>query len=259
MLLENKVAIVSGIGPGVGQAVALACAREGANVVLGARTEERLQELAKEIESRGGKVAYRPTDIRKEDDCTALARTAVESFGGVDVLVNNAFWHGRMGEMADMPLDMWRKAFETNLIGSLQMTRAVTPSMTERGGGSVVMVNTLAARQAYEEEAPYAASKGALLTAARSLARNLGPSGIRVNSVLPGPIWGPSLEWWFAEQARERGVTPEEFYASEASGTALRHIPTSEEVAEVILFFASDLSKAVTGQTLDVNAGSYFA
>jgi len=258
MLLENKVAIVSGIGPGVGQAVALAFAREGANVVLGARTEERLTELAAQIEAGGGKVAFRPTDIRKEEDCLALAAAATEAFGGVDVLVNNAFWHGRMGEMAEMPLDMWRKAFETNLIGSLQMTRAVTPSMTERGGGSIVMVNTLAARQGYDEEGPYAASKGALLTAARSLARNLGPSGIRVNSVLPGPIWGPSLEYWFGELAKDRGVTPEEVYTSEASGTSLRHIPTSEEVADAIVFFASDLSKAVTGQTLDVNAGSYF-
>ena len=258
MLLEGKVAIVSGIGPGVGRAVALAFAREGADVVLGARTEDRLAELAKEIEAAGRRVAHHPTDIRKEEDCAALAETAVTAFGGVDVLVNNAFWHGQLGEMAEMPPDMWRKAFETNVLGSLAMTRAVAPSMEARGGGSVVMVNTLAARQGYDEEAPYAASKGALLTTARSLARNLGPKGIRVNSVLPGPIWGPSLEWWFAQLAKERGVTPEDVYTDESSRTSLRHIPTSEEVAEVILFFASDLSKAVTGQTLDVNAGSYF-
>src|SRR3989442_5528159 len=93
MLLENKVAIVSGIGPGVGQAVALAFAREGADVVLGARTEARLAELAAEIEASGRRVAYRPTDIRKEEGCLALAETAIEAFGAVDVLVTNAFWH----------------------------------------------------------------------------------------------------------------------------------------------------------------------
>jgi NAD(P)-dependent dehydrogenase (short-subunit alcohol dehydrogenase family) len=258
VLLEGKVAIVSGIGPGVGRAVALAFAREGANVVLGARTEERLTELAAEIEASGRRVAYRATDIRREDDCHALAATAVEAFGGIDILVNNAFWHGPMGPMEEATPEAWRKAFETNVLGSLAMTRAVVSSMTERDGGSVVMVNTLAARQAYEEEAPYAASKGALLTTARSLARSLGPKGIRVNSVLPGPIWGPSLEWWYAELAKERGVAPQDVYDDEASRTCLRHIPTSEEVAEAVLFFASDLSRAVTGQSLDVNAGSYF-
>src|SRR5205823_5557570 len=107
------------------------------DVVLGARTEDRLAELAAEIEASGRRVAYRATDIRKEDDCRALARTAIEAFGGVDVLVNNAFWHGPLGEMSEMPGDMWRKAFETNVLGSLTMTRAVVPSMTERGGGSV--------------------------------------------------------------------------------------------------------------------------
>jgi NAD(P)-dependent dehydrogenase (short-subunit alcohol dehydrogenase family) len=258
VLLEDRVAIVSGIGPGVGRSVAVAFAREGANVVLGTRSEERLAEVAAEVEAVGAKTAFRPTDVRKEEDCRALAETAVEAFGGVDVLVNNAFWHGPIGEMAEMPPDMWRKAFETNVLGSLAMTRAVVPSMTERGGGSVVMVNTLAARQGYDEEAPYAASKGALLTTARSLARNLGPHGIRVNSVLPGPIWGPSLEWWYGELAKERGVTPDVVYTDEASRTSLQRIPTSDEVAAAVLFFASDLSKAVTGQTLDVNAGSYF-
>ena len=258
MLLEGRVAIVSGIGPGVGRAVALAFAREGADVVLGARTEERLQELAKEIEARGRRVAYRATNIRYDDQCLALAETAVETFGGIDVLVNNAFWHGPMGSIHSMDPDAYRKAYETNVIGSIAMTNACVPSMSDRGGGSVVMVNSLAARQGWDDEAPYAASKGGLLTAARALARSLGPSGIRVNSILPGPIWGPSLKYWFGELAKERGVTPEEVYATEASRTSLRHIPTSDEVADAILFFASDLSKAVTGQTLDVNAGSYF-
>jgi len=258
VLLGGKVAIVSGIGPGVGQAVALAFAREGADVVLGARTEERLKELAVRIEQQGGRVAYLATNIRHEDQCRALAEAAIEAFGGVDVLVNNAFWHGPMGDMKEAPPAAYRKAFETNVLGSLAMSNAVIPSMKERGGGSIVMVNTLAARQGWDDEAPYAASKGALLTASRALARSVGPNGIRVNSVLPGPIWGPSLEYWYAELAKERGVTPEDVYTDQAARTSLRHIPTSEEVADAVLFFASDLSKAITGQTLDVNAGSYF-
>jgi NAD(P)-dependent dehydrogenase (short-subunit alcohol dehydrogenase family) len=130
--------------------------------------------------------------------------------------------------------------------------------MKEAGHGSIVFINTLSARQGWMEEGAYATSKGGLLTAARALARELGPYGIRVNSFLPGHIWGPSLEWWFEKLAEERGVTPQDVYDEVATGMALGRIPTSDEVADAVVFFASDLSSAVTGQTLDVNAGQYF-
>ena len=258
MLLEDKVVVVSGIGPGVGRAVALACAREGANVVLGARTEERLRGVAEEIEGRGRKVAWRITDISDEAQCRALADTARESFGRIDALVNNAFRHQRMRPIAGTSRETFLKTFETNVLGSLAMTLAVVPSMKEQGGGSIVFVNTLSARQGWMEEGAYATSKGGLLTAARALARELGPANIRVNSVLPGHIWGPSLEYWFGELAKERGVSPQDVYDDVAKDMALRRIPTSEEVADAVVFLASDLSSGVTGQTLDVNAGQYF-
>jgi NAD(P)-dependent dehydrogenase (short-subunit alcohol dehydrogenase family) len=163
-----------------------------------------------------------------------------------------------MGPVENTPLETFRKTFEVNVLGSLTMTRAVIPTMKEQRAGSIVFVNTLSARQGWMEEGAYATSKGGLLTAARALARELGPHGIRVNSVLPGHIWGPSLQWWFGELAKERGVTPQDVYDDVAKDMALRRIPTSEEVADAVVFFASDLSKAVTGQTLDVNAGQYF-
>ena len=258
MLLEDRVAIVSGVGPGVGRSVALALAREGANVVLGARTEERLREVGDEIEGLGRKVIWRVTDITSEHNCRALADSARESFGRIDVLVNNAFRHQKMAPIEATSPNAFRRAFEVNVLGSLAMTRAVIPTMKEAGRGSVVFVNTLSARQGWMEEGAYATSKGGLLTAARALARELGPFGIRVNSVLPGHIWGPSLEWWFGELAAERGVTPEDVYDEVARDMAMKRIPTSDEVADAVVFFASDLSSAVTGQTLDVNAGQYF-
>jgi NAD(P)-dependent dehydrogenase (short-subunit alcohol dehydrogenase family) len=105
---------------------------------------------------------------------------------------------------------------------------------------------------------PYAATKAGMLVAARVLAREVGPEGIRVNSVVPGYVWGPNLRWWFKQLAQERGITPEEVYEEVASGMALRRIPTSEDVANAILFLASDLASGITGESLDVNGGRWF-
>ncbi|OWY60384.1 hypothetical protein B7486_69465 [cyanobacterium TDX16] len=117
----------------------------------------------------------------------------------------------------------------------------------------------MSARRINEEFGIYAATKNAVLSTVRTLALELGKDGIRVNSVLPGYIWGDSVEWYFKFLAEEKGITPQEQYDSVASETALHHLPTSAEIADSVLFFASPLSRVVTGQTLDVNGGHYFA
>ena len=124
--------------------------------------------------------------------------------------------------------------------------------------GSIVMINSMSMRIIEPHFGSYAASKGALLKVAQTMAKELGTSVIRVNSVVPGYIWGPALERYFADLARQRGTTPAAVYAEVASRTALGRIPTSDDVAAAVVFFASDLSRAVTGQALDVNAGHYF-
>ena len=130
--------------------------------------------------------------------------------------------------------------------------------MREQGGGSIVMVNSMIVRVPQPRMGVYAASKGALLAATQALAQEVGVHGIRVNSVVPGYIWGPSLEAWFAQQAQQRGVDPQVVYDEVAAQTALRHLPTSAEIADAVVFFASDLARAVTGQSLDVNGGHFF-
>jgi NAD(P)-dependent dehydrogenase (short-subunit alcohol dehydrogenase family) len=257
-LLEGRVAIVVGVGPGIGHDTAVAFAREGARVVLGARTEERLIQVAEEIGATGGSVAWRPTDVTDEEQCAALVRTAVERFGRIDVLVNNAFVQPPIETIEDNTLETWRTAFEVNLFGAVAMTKAVLPAMKNQHSGSVVFVASMSARRVQVGFGPYAASKNALLSAARTLAKELGPDGIRVNSVLPGYVWGPSLKWWFKQLAKERGRTREEVYEEVAAETSLRRLPTPAEVADAILFLASDLSRGITGQSLDVNAGHWF-
>ena len=256
MLLAGRVGIVSGIGPGLGRAIALALAREGTDVVLAARTAPALEDVAAEVRAAGRRALAVPTDVTRPEQCRQLAEAAHDAFGRIDVLVNNAFRSGPYEPVEQASLEDWRKVFDVNLFGTLALCQAVIPFMKARGG-SIVMINSMSMRVIEPRFGGYAASKGALLTAAQTMAKELGASGIRVNSVVPGYIWGPALERYFADLARQRGTTPEAVYAEVASRTALGRIPTSD-VAAAVVFFASDLSRAVTGQALDVNAGHYF-
>lgn len=258
MLLQNRVAIVSGIGPGMGRDISIALAREGADVVLAARGADKLAAVADEVRALGRRAVAVPTDIARADDCRRLVDAAVAELGRVDVLVNNAFKGGVEPLFADADLAEWRKVFDVNVFGSLQLTQAVVPLMRRQGGGSIVFINSMSMRVIEPRFAGYASSKGALMIAAQSLARELGPDKIRVNSVVPGYIWGAALEGYFASLAAQQGVTPQAVYDQIAARTALRHIPTSAEIADAVLFFASDLSRVVTGQALDVNGGHHF-
>jgi len=258
VLLENKVAIVSGIGPGMGRDISLAFAREGAKLALAARSPGKLEKVLAEVRAAGAEAIAVPTDITKPEDCARLAAAAQAAFGRVDVLVNNAFHQGHYVLVESADLEKWRAPFEVNVLGTLRLTQQVIPLMKKQGGGSIVMINSMVIRDVLPTMADYAASKAALMAATQGLARELGPSQIRVNSVVPGYIWGPSLQWYFGDQAKRRGITPQQVYDEVAAQTALRHLPTSEEIAPAVLFFASDLSRVITGQSLDVNGGHVF-
>lgn len=258
MLLENRIAIVSGIGPGMGRDISLTFAREGADVVLAARRAENLEEVAAEVRALGRRALCVPTDIARAEDCARLAEATLREFGRVDVLVNNAFKGPSFKRFEDEDLAAWRQVFDVNVFGSLQLTQAVLPAMKEQGGGSIVFINSMSMRVIEPTHGGYASSKGALMTAAQVLAKELGRYRIRVNSVVPGYIWGPSLQGYFALLARQQGTTPEAVYESVASQTALHEIPDSAAISGAVLFFASDLSRAVTGQALDVNGGHFF-
>ena len=258
MLLEDRIVLVSGIGPGVGAEVALAAAREGADVVLAARSAAMLEETAAGVRARGRRAVAVPTDVTDPAQCRRLVEAARGEFGRIDVLVHNAFLSNPVALVEQADLDDWRRIFEVNLFGAIRLTQLVAPLMRAQRRGSIVFVNSMSIRVIEPMMGGYAASKGALLTAARTLAKELGPDGVRVNSVVPGYIWSAKMEAYFRRLAADRGVPYEAVHEDVASRTALHHIPDSAEVADAVVFFASDLSRAVTGQSLDVNGGHYF-
>jgi NAD(P)-dependent dehydrogenase (short-subunit alcohol dehydrogenase family) len=256
MLLEDKVVVVSGIGSGLGRAIAVRCARAGADVVLAARTESRLAEVAKEVAHLGRRAVTVPTDVTDEQASASLVGCATDSFGRVDALVNNAFAMPPITDLAKVDLDAVRASFETNVYAALRLTRLFAPELSKTRG-SAVMINSAVLRHSRRGFGPYKMTKASLLALAQSLATELGPRGIRVNSVAPGYIWGDNLKFYFAYLARQRNVSPEQVYEETAATVDLRKLPEPEEIADAVVFLISDLARAITGHCLDVNGGEY--
>ncbi len=257
-LLSGKVCVVSGVGPGLGRRADTALASHGADLVLVARRLTTLDEVMAEVSALGARATTVPTDITDPDACARLMAAGVEEFGGIDVLVNNAFRFDAFQSFEDVDLAQWRKIMDTNLFGSLQMTRAALPAMRARGGGSVVMVASMVTRQPQPAQGGYAISKGALLTATKVLAYELGPSKVRVNAVVPGWMAGPSVDIYIDMTSTGRGVEPQVVADELNARVPLGRIPSDEDVAGSIVYLASDLSSAMTGEALETNGGEIF-
>ncbi|KMO79642.1 short-chain dehydrogenase [Mycolicibacterium chubuense] len=257
-MLENKVVVISGVGPALGTTLARRCALEGADLVLAARTVERLEGVAAEIDRIGRRAVSVGTDITDEAQVTNLVEKSLEAYGKVDVLINNAFKVPSMKPLAKTSFEHIRETFELTVLGALRLIQGLTPALTETKG-SVVNVNSMVVRHSDPKQGAYKMAKSALLAMSQSLASELGTQGIRVNSVLPGYIWGGTLQGYFEHQAGKYGTTVEEIYKAAAVNSDLKRLPTEDEVASAILFMASDLSSGITGQALDVNCGEYKA
>ncbi|MFB6819492.1 SDR family oxidoreductase [Streptomyces sp. NPDC056347] len=256
MLLAGKTVVVSGVGPGLGHRVAAAVVRDGGNAVLGARTAAGLDRSAAEIDPDGLHTARLSTDITDEARCEALAALAVERFGRIDAVVHVAALDRHFGGIEDADFAAWQSVLDVNLLGTLRMTRACLPALKERGG-AVVIIGTQSAVAAPTQvrQAAYAASKGALTSAMYSLAQELGPHRIRVNTVLPGWMWGPPVQAFVRDTARREKVPEAEVLGRLTERMALPEPATDGDVAEAVVFLASDRARAITGQSLLVNAG----
>src|SRR5947208_2717020 len=214
MLLDNKVAIVSGVGTGLGQANARALAREGATVVLAARNADYLAEVQKEIENAGGRAIAVPTNIVDAEQVDNLIRRTIDELGQIDVLVNNAFRMDTFKQFDEVDFTHWRKIFEVNVWGALGLTQACVPHLVtaaaEHGDASIVFIISMSMRKIRALEGGYSASKAAIQTAAKTMAVELGPQHVRVNCVAPGWIGGPNVETFLGWESESRGITRDE-------------------------------------------------
>ena len=256
MLLEGTTMIVSGVGPGLGREIAEAAGREGANVVIGARTEANLKAAADAIDPSGERVAWRVTDITRSEDCDALVDLAVSRFGGLDSLCNCAALDTLFGGLEGADWDGWRATFDVNVFGTLRMTEAAIPHLKSRGG-SIVFIGSQSSYWPQVMQMAYASSKGALTTAMYYLAKELGPAKIRVNTVVPSWMWGPPVEGYVNMMAEQQGVPADQVKQGIANQMMLQEIPADGDIAESVVFLASDRARMITGQALMVNAGDF--
>ncbi|MGW0174423.1 SDR family oxidoreductase [Rhodococcus sp. NPDC003322] len=253
-MLDGKVVVVSGVGEGLGRSVAVRSALAGARVVLAARTESRLTEVADEIRELGGTALSVPTDLTDDASVTNLADAALAEFGAVDTVVHNAFVQPPHERLLDAEFESVRQGLDINLLAALNLTRKLAPAL-EKSEGSIVVINSMVLRNQLPNFGAYRVQKAGLLALARSLSVELGPMGVRVNSVAPGYIWAHRVKAMVQKQAEQRGVDPAEVYAEIAADTDLRRLPEPDDIANAVIFLASDLARAITGQCLDVNCG----
>lgn len=258
MILLGKVAVVSGVGPGLGRSIALAMAREGASVVMGARTEATLQGVAAEIESAGGAASWLRTDISSPQDCRNLIDHAVARYGQVDILVNSGHHKGDFTLCEESDVDGWHEVFSVNLYGPVRLIQAALPVMKAQRDGRIINVNSGAVISSNPGLGAYSASKSGLASVTKTLAQEVGRAGVRVNGIYVSSMIGDNILEFGAGEAERLGVSVDEWLAAKSAREfALGTMPFPDDVADVAVFLASDQSRCLTGQILSANNGQW--
>ncbi len=249
MRLAGKVALITGGTSGIGRATALLFAREGARVAIVGRSEERGRQVVAEIRARGWEALFVPGDVRVADDCRRVVEETVRAFGRLDVLFNNAgvFVPNSVVECSE---EEWDLQLDVNLKGAFLMSKYALPVMIAQGSGVIIHNASGWGLVGGDRAAAYCAAKGGLVLLTKAMAIDHGPQGIRVNCVCPGDTDTPML----LEDARMRGLSWEAYLAA-ASSRPLGRIGKPEEVAQAVLFLASDEACYITGAVLAVDGG----
>ena len=256
-LLQDRVVVLAGYGPGLGTALAQRSVEEGARLVIASRTAAKLETAAEELRAAGAEAVLPvATDIDDPAACQALVDRTLAEFGQVDVLFNNAFRMPPMDPLTVVDHERIHAAIATNVLAPLRLATVFADAL-QLTRGNIVMVNSAVLWQSQPEFGPYKLTKGAMLHMAQSLATELGPRGIRVNSIAPSYIYEDLNKMYFDWLAKERGVTHQDVYDEKAAATDLRRLATADEVANGALLLASPLASAITGVCLDVSCGEF--
>lgn len=258
MKLHDRVCIVTGGAKGMGGAISLAFAREGAHVVIAARDRQALEAHADQIRSAfpDRRVVPLPVDVTDEASVQAMARSCVDAFGRIDVLVTA---HGVIGPV-ETPLheiasEDWHYVLNSNLYGVFLCCKAVVPVMIAQRYGKIINVGGTSGLRGYRYRAAYSSSKWAVRGLTRTLALEVGPYNVNVNVLVPGVVEGDRMSRIIREKARKQGRTPEEVHEDYLREMALRRFSTAEDIAAAAVFLASDDSRQITGQEIVVDGG----
>ena len=256
--LSGKTAIITGGGSNIGRAIVHAFSDEGSNIVIAELDPAQGQRVAEEVKAAnsGGRAMVVATDVTNHESVNSMVETATAEFGGVDVLVNNAGWTiDRL--FLEKPREEWEREVQVNLWGAINCIHAVLPGMVERQGGSVVCLSSDAGRMGEYREAVYSACKAGVIALSKSIARETGRHGLRLNCVCPGLVV-PSEEETISENSmwnQMRDVFTPEARERAIRAYPLRRMAQAREIANAVVFLASDAASFITGQTLSVSGG----
>lgn len=259
MLLTGQVAVVTGGGRGIGRAIALRFAAEGAALLVASRTAEEVERVANEIQHAGGRAIWLAADVSRESDCERIVRAAREKLGGLHILVNNAGIYGPVKPVEEITPQEWDDVLAVHLRGPFLLTRLVLTEMYAQGSGAILNISSVAAKAAFGWGSPYATAKAGMLGFTRSTAAEAARRGVRVNALCPGPVPETRMSKELGrELAKRAGRDPKEIFAQFVDGILQGRPQTADEVAAAALFLVSNQASAITGQALNVDGGMVF-
>lgn len=244
--MKNKTILITGALTGIGRATAIAFAKEGANIVVSGRHDDKGAALADELHKLGAEAEFIRADVRHEDDIKNLIEKTVKRFGRLDVAVNNAGTEGKLGSITEQTPETYTMTFDTNVLGTLLSIKHELLAMIPQGGGSIINISSTMGSRGAAGASLYTGSKHAVEGITKSAALEAATYGIRVNAVAPGPTETEMLNRFAGNVGNKPNM---------ASAVPLKRAGTPEEIAEAIVFVASDKASFITGQILGVNGG----
>jgi NAD(P)-dependent dehydrogenase (short-subunit alcohol dehydrogenase family) len=254
--LAGRVAVVTGGGRGIGRAIALAFAHESAAIAICGRDQDALDRVLRELRELQVDAIADVVDVADETAVNAFADHVTSHFGKVDVVVANAGIAGPTKPMHQISLEEWRECLSADLDGVFITFKAFLPAMLKAQRGALIAISSMTGKRPLRGRTPYAAAKMGVIGLIRTLAMEVGPSGITVNCVCPGAVGGPRVEAVIRNQAEVQGISEEAALRQFTDSSALGRLVGDEEVGRACVFLASDGARAITGEDLNVSAGS---
>lgn len=255
MKLAGKSAIITGGGKGIGRAIALLFAKEGAQVLLNGTTKEAIEAVAEEINQSGARALAYQADIANEENVKQMISTALSEFGKIDILVNNSGIAGPTAPIVSVSLEDWQRTFDVNLTGTFLCTKYALPGMIEQKSGCVLNITSVGGLGGYPFRSPYSASKWGMIGFTKTLALEVGRYNINANAIAPGPVRGARIEAVLQKRAEQAGRSYEEMEHEMLAGAALNRMVENEDIAAMALFLASEEGRNITGETFNISGG----